>query len=298
MDYRKILKVYLLVAVPITVLTIIGSQVGLVENLVYQKSGARTRISFGFIYPTDFAAHIFYLSIAWLILRLERITYFEIISFFVLSGCLYLFCDALCGALCELLLAVAVLFVKLYIKLRVPIKPDKFVHMIFFIGCMILPILLAIVIILLSYYFTWSSDFLKKANFFLSGRPRMGNLAFSNYDITMFGDVINMNGYGGTTTHTFTRKDYFFLDSSYMWMLFRYGICGLLCSVGMTEAIMIKCRKNLFIIVSIALICVHSFIEHHFSGYEYNVLFLMAFASFESIAGYGKEKNRIENDLF
>lgn len=36
------------------VVTIAGSQLGIVENLIYGN-----RISLGFNYPTDFAAHIF-----------------------------------------------------------------------------------------------------------------------------------------------------------------------------------------------------------------------------------------------
>lgn len=62
---------------PMILLTIILSQTGLVENLIYDQHG-RIREAFGFVYPTDFAAQIFFLFAAWACLRELRITYLEL----------------------------------------------------------------------------------------------------------------------------------------------------------------------------------------------------------------------------
>ena len=45
-NYRKILKVYLLVCIPFLIYTIIASQIGIVTNLIYNQHG-RIRESFG-----------------------------------------------------------------------------------------------------------------------------------------------------------------------------------------------------------------------------------------------------------
>ena len=59
--FVKILKVYLLVNVAVLVSAFIASRLDIIENLVYVRNLVGERNSFGVAYPTDFAAHIFFL---------------------------------------------------------------------------------------------------------------------------------------------------------------------------------------------------------------------------------------------
>lgn len=76
-EYKKILKVYLIVKVPITICTMIAGYTGLITNLVYHR-GEKVRMAFGFIYPTDFAAHVVYMIAAWVLIRQVRCSWIEI----------------------------------------------------------------------------------------------------------------------------------------------------------------------------------------------------------------------------
>ena len=64
-DMKVVLKTYLIVAGILVLSVFILSLLGAVPNLQYNREGV-IRNSFGFIYPTDFASHCFYLS--WLFL--------------------------------------------------------------------------------------------------------------------------------------------------------------------------------------------------------------------------------------
>ena len=62
-------------------------------------------------------------------------------------------------------------------------------------------------------------------NKLLSGRLRLGKEAFSKYDpFTLFGQVIESNGWGGLEGRTLNPAEYFYIDSSYLKMLFSQGL--------------------------------------------------------------------------
>ena len=59
-SFKKILKVYLIVTISIVLLAFCASMLQVIENLQYTRGdGKRVRNSFGAIYTTDFASHIF-----------------------------------------------------------------------------------------------------------------------------------------------------------------------------------------------------------------------------------------------
>ena len=67
-DYKKILKVYLGVQIPLTIITLIAGQLGIIENLTYYR-GEQVRMAFGFVYPTNFASHLMFMIAAWIAKR-------------------------------------------------------------------------------------------------------------------------------------------------------------------------------------------------------------------------------------
>ena len=67
-DIDVILKTYVIVSGTIVFGVFLLSILGVIPNLQFaqvRSSGFVIRNSFGFIYPTDFASHCFYLFIAW-----------------------------------------------------------------------------------------------------------------------------------------------------------------------------------------------------------------------------------------
>ena len=75
MDMDFILKVYCAVVIPFLLGTVFLSLIHIIPNLQFvqmRNTGMVTRNSFGFIYPTDFASHCFYLYVALSYLNRNR----------------------------------------------------------------------------------------------------------------------------------------------------------------------------------------------------------------------------------
>lgn len=111
-DYRKILKVYLIVEIPMTICTMIAGYTGVITNLVYHR-GDQVRMSFGFIYPTDFAAGIVFMITAWVVLRQARCTWIEI-GLMIISVVLFeKYCDVRNSEAVMVLLVLGVVYLKI-----------------------------------------------------------------------------------------------------------------------------------------------------------------------------------------
>ena len=66
MRFDNILKVYTAVVSVMLIVAAIASQTGMIADVIgySPRNAAAARHSYGIIYPTDFAAHIFYLILA------------------------------------------------------------------------------------------------------------------------------------------------------------------------------------------------------------------------------------------
>ena len=128
--------------------------------------------------------------------------------------------------------------------------------------------------IVLSFFYKWDNNLLNKLDVFFTGRLKLANDAFKQYGIKMFGTAFEMIGRGGTTVE---RANYNFVDSSYCLILVRYGLALLIliCVIH----IWISCKgKNKILISVMALIAIHSMIEHHYLELAFNPFILIAFA--------------------
>ena len=82
LDLKDIIKCYFVFCWILIVGTFLCCHMGLLENMVSFRE-EKVRNSFGFIYATDFAAHIFYLVLMYFYLRSGKFNLIEIMLFFV-----------------------------------------------------------------------------------------------------------------------------------------------------------------------------------------------------------------------
>lgn len=273
-NYRKIFKVYLIVSIPITLYTIIASQTGTVTNLIYNQEG-RIRESFGFIYPTDFAAHIFFIVIVWVLLRQWKCTYVELGIMVLLTVFLHFNCDTRCSEITILLIVGWVAFLKIRIakkksvnyQLPLPVK----------CGCLLLPFVFMTSMTFLCRFYNPDNYIMSIINKILSDRLKLGKRTFDNYDTTLLGQYIEMVGNGGTTEKP---AYYTFIDCSYINILMRFGLLVFIVVLLLIEVTMLKNINNAFILIALVIICMHSMIEHHLFEFYYNIFIILPLASF------------------
>lgn len=275
---KKIIRVYFVVTLIIVIIAIISSQAGMIENLKFVRPHGKLRQSFGIVYPTDFAAHIFYLILSYCYLK-RRILFLDSMIFLSLALFIYIFCDARLDVMSIVLASIVFLFnrkivsriVKFILKYSIPI-------------CILISAVLVIM-----YKLYPHNNIIIHLNSALNSRLKLGVMAFTRYNITLFGNNVVVNG--GTPP---PGEAYFFIDCSYFLILLRYGL--ILFLVIMTSLIVV-CKKyvnkNHFKIpLIIALIAMHSIVEQHFLELAYNPFIFSLVASGE-IKNRFKEERRI-----
>lgn len=276
-DFRKIARVWLAICTAALACTMVLALTGVVENLVYYR-GERMRMAFGILYPTDFAAHVFFLAAGWAWLRGERITVWETIGVAGLGVFCLVFCDARNSVICLFLLAAGLLYLKL--RRRAAQKRGGVYEMtrpIQWLLTVSAPVLAA-GMLLLSRLYDGENGFMTALDRALSGRLALGHQAFASYPVRLFGQDVPMVGLGGTTEPI---EEYFFLDSSYVNILFCFGLIVLLCVLGAMVLSALREKRagaweRLGLLAVVALQCM---VEHHLMELAYNLFLLLPLAA-------------------
>lgn len=286
-DVDVILKTYVFIAGSIVIGIFLLSIIGLLPNLQFaqvRSSGLVIRNSFGFIYPTDFASHCFYLFIAWGYLLREKYIWLRVAVGVALSAFIIKFCDARLNSM-SVLIAVIIFLVMYYTKEK------KF--KVYFV----LPYFAAIfssLMFYLSSHFSFSSPFFVKLNEFFSMRLFLGKNALDTYKLHLFGtNNVKFIGYGGTTESVLS---YNYVDSSYIQMLFYYGIVPVVLLVlvyVLSSRRFYKEGKMLFLSL-LSLITINCMIEAFWIRPGYNIFMFTLFASLISIKEINDEENKMK----
>ena len=291
--YESILKIYILVKTPLIILTIVGSQIGILQNLVYNQEG-RVREAFGFVYPTDFAAQIFYVFVAWIFLRQLRTSFFELIIMGMIALFLEYKCDPRCSVVCVCVIIISTVLAKILNRQGEIL--NKFLRSVLNITskvCMLVPVITSGFMIFICRFYSPSNRFLFWLNNITSQRLKLGKKIFDYYDVQLFGQYIEMYGNGGTTEKPI---DYTFIDCSYINILMRFGLGVFILILVLLIILMWQNHKNLFSLMLLTVVCIHSMMEHHLFEIHYNFTLLLHFSlGFSEIyKGYLKFKNKLQ----
>lgn len=289
-DYRKILKVYLIVEIPMTICTMIAGYTGVITNLVYHR-GDQVRMSFGFIYPTDFAAGIVFMITAWVVLRQARCTWIEI-GLMIISVVLFeKYCDVRNSEIVMMILIICVVYLKIRNKLAAKKGKGYIPSLLLKILCLVAPYGLAGFMILVSRFYRPDIEWMAKLNTLFSTRLSLGKEVFDRYDIQIWGQDIPMRGNGGSTEVV---ADYFFIDSSYVNILMRLGLVAFILVMLIISIIMIKNLNHPYMLMAMAIVCIHSVMEHHMFEVYYDVFLMLPFANFD-VKNIGKRQRKCGN---
>lgn len=289
-DYRKILKVYLIVEIPMTICTMIAGYTGVITNLAYHR-GDQVRMSFGFVYPTDFAAGIIFMATAWVVLRQVRCTWIEI-GLMIISVVLFeKYCDVRNSEIVMMILIICVVYLKIRNKLAAKKGKGYIPSLLLKILCLVAPYGLAGFMILVSRFYRPDIEWMAKLNTLFSMRLSLGKETFDRYDIQIWGQDIPMRGNGGSTEVV---ADYFFIDSSYVNILMRLGLVVFILVMLIISIIMIKNLNHPYMLMAMAIVCIHSVMEHHMFEVYYDVFLMLPFANFD-VKDIGKRQRKCGN---
>ena len=267
-DMKVVLRNYVIVAGILVVGVFLLSLVGMVPNLQYNRAGV-IRNSFGFIYPTDFASHCFYLFLAISYLLKDKFIWTRSLFGVLLSAFIIKYCDARLNAL-SILLA-TVIFIYFYYSNGKKLKIFA-----------LLPysaVVFASTVTYLSYKFSWSNPFLVSINKLITGRLALGRNAFDTFGVHLFGTRnVQFIGSGGKTESVI---GYNYVDSSYVQMLFTYGIVPVVLLIIIYVVASRKQYKDgqyLFVAI-LSLIAFNCMIEAFWFVPTYNIFMFLLFTT-------------------
>ena len=267
-DMKVVLRNYVVVAGILVVGVFLLSLVGMVPNLQYNRAGV-IRNSFGFIYPTDFASHCFYLFLAISYLLKDKFIWTRSLFGVLLSAFIIKYCDARLNAL-SILLA-TVIFIYFYYSNGKKLKIFA-----------LLPysaVVFASVVTYLSYKFSWSNPFLVSVNKLITGRLALGRNAFDTFGVHLFGTRnVQFIGSGGKTESVI---GYNYVDSSYVQMLFTYGIVPVVLLIIIYVVASRKQYKDgqYLLVAILSLIAFNCMIEAFWFVPTYNIFMFLLFTT-------------------
>ena len=267
-DMKVVLRNYVVVAGILVVGVFLLSLAGIVPNLQYNRAGV-IRNSFGFIYPTDFASHCFYLFLAISYLLKDKFIWTRSLFGVLLSAFIIKYCDARLNAL-SILLA-TVIFIYFYYSNGKKLKIFA-----------LLPysaVIFASTVTYLSYKFSWSNPFLVSINKLITGRLALGRNAFDTFGVHLFGTRnVQFIGSGGKTESVI---GYNYVDSSYVQMLFTYGIVPVVLLIIIYVVASRKQYKDgqYLLVAILSLIAFNCMIEAFWFVPTYNIFMFLLFTT-------------------
>jgi len=277
-DYAKVLRAVVVVGLLGIIVIILLSRTGLSVNLVYNARDV-VRMTFGTVYPTDFASYFFFLMMAFIAFN-KRIPKYLLGAFcFLLAFVLYYFCRSTCSSMCLVIAGIGCIYYHIYSvlkdKKKFEVLLDWLHRIVIIIESALFGVLAVASIVLAALYSNqkmWAAILDSK----LHSRIRLGNDALFEYGLSAFGnsDFIQY-GNGGSTS---TQLEYNFLDCSYMFVAIRFGLVFLILLCVQYVFIIRKAHKknNFMLALALSVIAIHSFEEHHYIEPWYNV-FAFAF---------------------
>jgi hypothetical protein len=268
-NFKKIVYWYFVLGTIFMIFAFVSSQFGIIKNLIYHRSGT-TRQSFGIIYPTDFAAHVFFLILAYCYLWFKKLNVISYCSFFLIALLIIHYCDARLDALC-ILLVIPVMFIAKHAdkesKLGVKLSAVYWISIPF----------MSVLVLLATYFFDWNNKLFQKANNLFSSRLSLSNEGFTNYGFSWFGKPIVEHGWGGLAgskaySGSSSTMKYFMLDSSIVRIFIVYGTLFsvvLLFALAVRSITQLK-EKNYVFTAIILLVMVSSVVDQHLIDLAYN----------------------------
>lgn len=154
------------------------------------------------------------------------------------------------------------------------------------------PFACAIVTILAQYFYIehYNEPMYMAVNVALSNRPYFGKIAIETYGISLFGQPITwLTGIDGTKV---SGMDYFYVDSSYLQVLLKYGIIMLvvLCAVMMVVQCYSVLTRNVYMCLGCALFLIHCITDPQLLSFRYNPFIIASIAC----VGIIKSQKKIE----
>lgn len=272
--FQRLIKFFFIVNVVLLIGTFLLVQAGVIQDLIYTRESGN-RHALGSLYPTNISARFYFLSVCYLYLKRKKLKMLDVAAILVIALIILNLTD---GRLDCYLMMVTPLILLGVQKIRAnKLKIAGAIAMFStLIGTSI------------SYYtavhYDSFSNFYAFINKLFSGRLAIGQQALTLYPIRWLGQFIYQNGNGGLEGQNNIVNSYFFIDSSFLDLLLRYG---LMFFIMLNAVVIYKLFKqyqtgNYLFMILFAFTCINSIVATFLFMPTFNPFILFIFAQIPS----------------
>lgn len=295
-DREKLIRIALKTYIIIFFTIIIGALLNFIPDLIYPTSKL-VRHTIGFSYPTVTAGLYLMLVMMYVYNRKSKITIYEIITMELINVFLYKYTY---GKTSFILVTVILLIMTLQkVKFVYKFFNSKFSKKILKVCCYIMPTVLLIIILVVTLLYGFNNSMANKLSIILSNRIELGYNAFKEYDVTLFGQKTQWNGWGGFGYN----KDidvnnfvYNYVDNSYVRVIINYGIIMTAIVIGSYTIILIQSynKKDYWLVFEIFIILILAEIEPCLINFNSNIflIFLIPLLEYKPIEKFSYQNIR------
>ena len=290
---EKVLKSFVILTAILLAATIVCCLSGCIRNITSVSRGYFAG-SYGICNTTDFAAYFLFLMIfIWCFCHTARwyhtLLFIAFISFII--GGVYLLSRSRTTLICGGLLSVFVLWewIDRQLSGSKNIKAKKLTRVSDIVIISLFPV---IIILLSAVVYLYDSGKATEINNLISERIHYIWLPISTYGITLLGTVFKLHGNGGSIIHSL--REYDFLESSYSFLLVRYGLIISIIFFSLWVWMIYKAVKSGRKRIALAMIImsVYAISESHIQEINYNILTAMPFCAFTPLLGEEKQPSK------
>ena len=270
-DFDRIVRLYLVLTSILFAFTVLSCVFGIIDNVSVPK-GSRALLCYGFTYTTELSAHVTYTALAFYYVFRKKLTWIHTALVVAAALLTYALTEGRLALVLMLLSAAVVVFID-YRK-RHAVASTYQPHCGAFVWSYVAVALLSFVLMVVYS----DTGFLGFLNNLFTGRLHWAHLGFEQYGLTLFGQEIDMQGWGRGIV--LWAEDYFYIDCSYVKILLRFGIVTLVAVlvVATLGAWRAFDKKDYCLLAILVLVAIAAFINEHLMDLCYNIFILAGFA--------------------
>lgn len=285
-DFSKIVKLYVKESVVITFVTISAACLGLIETYTYyRKDTGYIRMSLGFIYPTNFAAHIFFIMCGIAYISYSKFNMKYVMGYSVIAYITFKLTNSRGPSAMIVFLAIIVYMYKRMEKKNKTLIPKVILKY--------SSIICAIVTLVIIHYYDKNNSAWEFVNKFTTNRLEFAKSIMMNNKITLFGQYIEQRGDGNGGR--LAGEPYTYIDLSFQRILLMYGLVLFVFILIYSLLLNKKALKNNNAIISVLLfvISIYSLTAQHYFDFSYNFILLAYFANIPLKSNYNDNKSKL-----
>ena len=265
-----VIKTFLWIYGLVTIFSLVFSLMGIIDMYTVMSDAHGLRYSMGNTYPTDFAAGVFYMLLAYTYLKKTWKTRYSVI-WAVITITTYLMTKAQTSFILSILF-ISGLTLTIFDRYPSYFK-NRIENFIKKISIIVFPAF-AGVSYLIVYMFEQGNAYTQILNVITNYRIGFASKFMNDYGVNMFGNYIEMTGAGWGTS---TSDVYYYIDNGYYYSILFYGILlTVLFLVGFSMCAFKS--KELLLNYILIFIAINALLEPRFVNYLYNP-FLMLLGS-------------------